>query len=65
MTHTYEISGDDFVAYQTKRIADLWGSSRPRPSNRRMGFKDHWESERPPEDGRARRGARWENGRIN
>lgn len=33
------VSANAVVEAQTKAIEKLWKSSRPRPSNRRMGFK--------------------------
>lgn len=53
---SYEISAHHLIEAQTKRIAKLWKSSRPRPRNRVMGFKGYdgprkerqWESRNAP-----------------
>lgn len=37
-TH-YEISGEEFVAAQTRKIEREFKCSRPKPRNRQMGFK--------------------------
>jgi hypothetical protein len=36
---TKEISGDEFVARQTRQIEREFKCSRPKPRNRAMGFK--------------------------
>ena len=36
---SHEISGDEFVAAQTRKIEREFKCSRPKPRNRQMGFK--------------------------
>lgn len=35
----FYISGEEFVARQTRQIMREFGSSRPKPRGRKMGFK--------------------------
>ena len=44
---SYEISGEEFVAAQTRKIEREFKCSRPKPRNRKMGFKGTDKPQRP------------------
>ena len=44
---SYEISGEEFVAAQTRKIEREFKCSRPKPRNRQMGFKGTDRPKRP------------------
>ncbi len=44
----YEVSGNEFVDAQTRKIEKEFKTSRPRPRNRAMGFKGEKSNKRNP-----------------